>query len=349
MDQLQSVLLPNGTSWTFQYTTDGNVDLSQITFPTGGTLSYTWASSANQTDPCAVHSYTNYRQVATRTLNADSSDSSSGLWTYQGIELAPKIVTDPAGNDAVHTFTDLATNACPYYETTTQYYKGSHSSGTLVKTVETAYSPVTQSSNMGQPSTANVLWPNNQENQISTTYDSAVYFQGDVFVISTGALVGPTNTTVPSSYGLPLTKKEYDYGTNAPGNLLRTTTTSYEALANSNYLTNNLLDLPASIVVTGSGPGSNTTYNYDENNGSPQGARGNLTSIHRWLNTSNSYLVTNNVYNSNGLLTSSTDPKTNLTTYGYSPPSCPAHSGYAGSGPTSVTNALNQTTITATI
>jgi YD repeat-containing protein len=44
MSQLQSVVLPNETTWTFQYTTDGNGDLSQITFPTGGTLSYAWTT-----------------------------------------------------------------------------------------------------------------------------------------------------------------------------------------------------------------------------------------------------------------------------------------------------------------
>jgi RHS repeat-associated protein len=350
MDQLQSVLLPNGTSWTFQYTTDGNVDLSQITFPTGGTLSYTWASSANQTDPCSSHSYTNYRLVATRTLSADSSDSSAGVWTYQGIELAPKIVTDPAGNDTVHTFTDIETNACPYYETTTQYYKGSHTGGTLVKTVKTGYTALPQSSILGQPTTTNVLWPNNQENQTSTTYDSGVYFQGNIFVISTGALAGPINTTQPSSYGLPLTKKEYDYGTGTAGSLLSTTTTSYEALANSNYLTNNLLDLPASIVVTGAGPGSTTTFAYDqttpvssgittEHSSSPPGGtyRGNQTTVSRYLNTTGTYLSTTSTNWDTGVVDVVTDPKTNQTKYAYS-------STYEGAYLTGVTNALNQTT-----
>jgi YD repeat-containing protein len=42
MTQIQSVILPDGKSWTFQYTATG--DLGQITFPTGGTLSYAWQS-----------------------------------------------------------------------------------------------------------------------------------------------------------------------------------------------------------------------------------------------------------------------------------------------------------------
>src|SRR5579864_1691762 len=44
-NELQSVVLPNGTTWTFAYTTDGNADLAQVTFPTGGTLSYTWTTA----------------------------------------------------------------------------------------------------------------------------------------------------------------------------------------------------------------------------------------------------------------------------------------------------------------
>ncbi|MGH9445538.1 MAG: hypothetical protein ACRD3O_07415, partial [Terriglobia bacterium] len=55
------------------------------------------------------------------------------------------------------------------------------------------------------------------------------------------------------------------------------------------------------------------------------------------MNTTGTYLTTTNVYGSNGLVTSTTDPKGNTTTYGYS-------GSYAGSGPTSVKNALGQTT-----
>jgi RHS repeat protein len=38
VDFLQSVVLPNGTAWTFQYSNDGKGDLTQITLPTGGTI-----------------------------------------------------------------------------------------------------------------------------------------------------------------------------------------------------------------------------------------------------------------------------------------------------------------------
>jgi RHS repeat-associated protein len=344
LEELQTVLLPNATSWTFQYTTDGNGDLSQITFPTGGTLSYTWTT---ESPVCGPHYYDNARAVVTRTLNPNDGVSPPGTWKYSGLSNVIPVVTDPASNDTVHTYSALNPNACPYYETETQYYQGSHTSGTLLKTVSTAYQPLSSSPyliGLGQPSQTETLWANNQENETAyAAYDSALTFHNPYWVSNT-QWSPYMDGTATGSYGLLETKKDYDYGSGAPGTLLRTTSTTYEALSNSNYLNNNILNIPASVAITGLGPGSSTTYNYDENNGSPQGARGNVTSIHRWLNTSSSYLVTNNVYNSNGLLTSSKDPKTNPTTYGYSPSSCPANSGYAGSGPTSVTNALSQTT-----
>jgi RHS repeat-associated protein len=195
-----------------------------------------------------------------------------------------------------------------------------------------------------QPSKTTTLWANNQENETAFAYDSAITFH-DPYWTSGTQFSTHYSETFSGSYGLVESKKDYDYGSGAPSTtVLRTTSTTYEALSNSNYLSNNFLNLQLTVAVTGSGPGSSTTYAYDENNGSPQGVLGNLTSIHRWLNSPSSYLVTANVYNSNGLVTSSTDPKSNSTGYGYAPSSCPANSGFAGSGPTSVTNAAGQTT-----
>ena len=39
--RMQSIVLPNGTAWTFAYDTTGG--LSQITLPTGGTISHSWS------------------------------------------------------------------------------------------------------------------------------------------------------------------------------------------------------------------------------------------------------------------------------------------------------------------
>ena len=67
---------------------------------------------------------------------------------------------------------------------------------------------------------------------VATTYDSG--FSNTVWG-------GSTQTSI---YGNPISKKEYDYGSGAPGTLLRTTNTIYQALNSSSYLTANLLTLP---------------------------------------------------------------------------------------------------------
>lgn len=46
---IQSIVLPNHTAWTFEYDSTG--DLTEIVFPTGGSISYNWAIGSN---PCAA-------------------------------------------------------------------------------------------------------------------------------------------------------------------------------------------------------------------------------------------------------------------------------------------------------
>jgi RHS repeat-associated protein len=366
---LQSVVLPNGTTWTFTYTTDGHADLAQVTFPTGGTLAYTWTSPAVSG---SVHDAQFTRGVATRTLNPNDGITPPGTWTYaytapSGTTYPSTVattVTDPAGNSAVHTFTTIV-NSCPsgstppycpppvYYETQAQYMSGSASSGTVLKTVNTAYANFTPftSCNIPQnenppfwagifPTMTTTKWSNGQENEVTHTYDNSL----TVYTSSTTRSFGPC----VQPYGRVLTTSEYDYGSGAPGALLRTTTTSYTALNSSAYMANNLLSLPASVTIAGAGPGSITTFTYDGSTPASSGittqvdpsppfgtALGNLTSVARYLNTSGSYLTSNATYFNTGEIRTATDPKGNSTTHGYS-------SMYVGAYPTTTTNALGQ-------
>src|SRR5438046_3017504 len=41
---LQSLVLPNSTAWTFQYDNGNWGNLTQVTRPTGATISYTWST-----------------------------------------------------------------------------------------------------------------------------------------------------------------------------------------------------------------------------------------------------------------------------------------------------------------
>jgi hypothetical protein len=350
---LQSVVLLNDNeAWTFQYdTTYGFNDLATITFPTGGTLTYTWTSAP----VCKTNEYTFNRSVATRTLNPNDGTPTS-QWNYYyspnsgGYFSGVTVVTDPLGNDTVHTFTDVPVKdsngnpvgTCSLYEAQTQYYQGLSTSGSApLKTINTTYTsseptfwPLGYDAlNVFANSTKTTL--GNQQSQVQNDPDNAVTFWSPV-IISPGYAVDTIwAQSFTGMHGDTIATREYDYG----GALLRTTSTNYIALGTPSYLANNLLKLPSSVQVTGAGPGSYTIYGYDEaNRGNPSGARGNRTSVNRLLNTTGGYLTTSYVYSSAGLVTSSKDPNLNQTIYGYDG-SC-----YAGSGPTSITNALNQTT-----
>ena len=336
----QSIVLPNGTTWIFEYNDRNPGDPSSVNFgipttitlPTGGTINYTYTTI--KFDPSGVASWS--RWVASRTVNANDG-TGPHTWTYAyanvGQTAPTTTVTDPLGNNTVHTFSQVD----GYRETETQIYQLIGGVQTLQKTVQTAYALLNGGSAYypnitALPKSVTTTWPNNQVTQVQTDYDS----QGS------GGFW---------SYGNLIAKREYAYGTGAPGALLRTTTINYLALSNSNYLANNLLNLKSSVQITDGGGTQRayTTYGYDAYSLAPSGIttqhdsnppagtyRGNLTSVAKWLNTTGGYLTSPTHYFDTGEIQTATDPKGNSTTYAYS-------STYAGSLPTAVTNALNQT------
>ncbi len=66
-----------------------------------------------------------------------------------------------------------------------------------------------------------------------------------------------------TSYGNPNQVQEYDYGSGAPGSLLRTTATAY--LTSSSYASLHILSLPSTVIVYDGGgtAKSNTAFTYD--------------------------------------------------------------------------------------
>jgi RHS repeat-associated protein len=401
-NMLQSVVFPDQTFWAFQYdAADPNNtstlafgDLLKVTFPTGGSISYTWARS-NLGCGSGVD-----RAVQTRTVNANDGTTPQP-WKYVGNN-GLMVVTDPMGNETVHTITPLAQamlggQSCSLYETQTQYYQGSHTGGTLLKTVNTDYQYTINpydggviGSNGGQSNAQTVtnVFPirvtttlaNGLVSKVETDYDAALNYHGAVDGItynvnlcpsSGGGGAGNTKTNPPSgnpptgvpcwgdqqtngvtnytgSYGKVVAKREYDWGQGAPGALLRQTKTTYQWQVNSAYLSANFLDLPASVQVL-DGNGNQvalTTYGYDESSlapsnvttqfgAAPASVRGNLTSTHHWLNTSNSFITATTAYFDSGEVQSTTDPLNHSTTHTYS-------LTYAGAFATQTCNALNQ-------
>ncbi len=112
----------------------------------------------------------------------------------------------------------------------------------------------------------------------------------------------------------------YGLNTAAMGPLRRQTSTTYHSFPSSSTL-----DAPASMTVyDGSGNQEKlTNFGYDESGVvssgaqtglvAPPGSRGNVTSISRWLNTTNSYAKTTYTYYDTGNVASMTDPCGNTT------------------------------------
>jgi RHS repeat-associated protein len=292
---LQSVVFPDTSYWAFQYdAADPNNsavnaygDLLKVTFPTGGSISYTWAIWS------AGCSSGIDRAVMSRTVDANDG-TGPHTWSYNN-----GVVTDPQGNDTVHV-TSMLGDTCSLYETETRYYQGSQSAGTLLKTVHTDYQYTVNPYDPAVIGTAGALanatsvinvfpirvtttLPNGLVSKVETGYDNGLVYHGPLDGITSNIYECPNPTDPPSgcfygaqttvpvsnytgSYGKAISRREYDWGQGAPGPLLRETQTTYQWQVNSAYLTANLLNLPAVVkVLDGAGRlCAETDYAYDE-------------------------------------------------------------------------------------
>ena len=369
---LTSVTLPNQTQWKFTYDNYGQV--TSVTTPTGATVSYAYNYGNNDSLSATrlacgnppgqipvtgtpVWPYSNLmsgRMVTSRTLNLNDG-SPLQTWNYtstigSGWASSPNsgtvTVTDPYSNATVHTFSLISNPGqpvpvCGPYETLTQQFQGSATSGTQLKAVATTYSvsgsdfanptnfsnyisvgvfPQTVTATLGTGATAVV-------SQDVDTYDSSP-------PSSFGTYQDYLGNTHPFSFGELLKVTESDWGSQgsgSPGSVLRTTLHTKLWQSTWSYYAGNLIDLPCLDTVfsgsyTGSQPScaapappsaqvSQTAYAYDQSP-SPSGARGNLTAMTRWLNGGTSP-ISKTVYNSSGMPIQKIDPLSNTTTIGY--------------------------------
>ena len=340
--QLVTLILTDGSKWTFDY--DGYLEVTSVGLPTGGSISLTWTTinfaNCNPPDPTYLS-----RAVASRTLNDNNGHSYT--WNYSwGTPSSGTLVntlTDPLGNDAVHTFTALSSegsgNDCFFYETQTQDYQGTGGSRQLLKQVDTTYSSMlfdvvttalSAVGNVVPTSIQTTAYPSGKVSLVTKSYDAG---------LGTGAPV----------FGNVTKEMDYDWGQGAPGPLLRETDTTYEWQVNSAYLTAHMLDLPASVIVKDLSGNrmAETDYTYDESayltpsgvttqhGSAPASVRGNLTTVSKWLNTSTNPVVSHTNWYDTGEVYQAIDPLGNTTTHSYS-------STFAGAYPTQTCNALSQ-------
>jgi len=321
--------LPNGMTYTFTYDLQGGPTHPyygqplSVSLPTGGQIIWAWSGAADG-GPA----------VTSRTL---SGDPAPWLYTPAGVDGPPGAtstgtVTDPAGNDTRSTCTFYGQGVTSYLQdgicfiTTVQYYKGSYTAGTLLKTVVTDYQNTANTvGNNGPvlPIRETTTWNDsgNQVRKVETDWDSMSLSTGGTF-----------------SWRNPTERREFDYGTGLPGTQVRTTDYTYLHWPTSSaYRTANIADrVTSKIVHSGTNAGTivaQTNYAYDgttpvSTNGaapnhdyvnfdSSHNLRGNLTQTSQWLKRIPSWLNTNNTYDDLGNRLTTTDPGLHQTSFDY--------------------------------
>jgi len=372
-DQLQTIILPDGSSYGFQYdvgssgTTYG--DLTKITLPTGGSISYTWTtfSLPNQCDRNyegtgeiphfvrALYSRTedpgNGRPTATTYYLTGPINTGSGFSTQNNVGAS----TDAYGSiygvvelnaiaSITHVFSGVS-GSCAYAEIDTEWpdqYRQINSRQTTydgnISAGNTANMPEIWATSITTDTSYTTITPSTGSTQI---INSTVYgYCGGVWTNC------PTTISYTAHFGQAQSTSTYD----THGNLLQSTAYSYLWQSNSSYLSAGLLDLLSSKVISGpSGRAAETDYEYDEpsylttssigtsqqHGASSNGLRGNNTTIKRWLNSGGTgrFIPVHTNWYDTGVPYQLIDPLGNTSTFTYS---------YAGIFPTTMTNALTQ-------
>ena len=327
---LDSLAMPDGNHWSFTY--DNYENLTSITLPTGGTISYSWQEVSLPT--CEDGSATLVsRAVASRTVNDLVNPPQMWQYTWGTVQQDGSItnyVRDPNGNETAHVFKSPVTGQpCALYETETRTYQGSHLTGKLLKTVDTHYTAdYSNTQDLNFPGnvfadTMTTTLPGNKVSQVVRQHDP-----------------GPAGSFGVSTLSQVTDEKVYDYG----NTLLRETATTYEWQVNPAYFNAGLIDLPASVVIKdGSGCSmAETDYTYDEpsylttypgtlpagTHGTAPGGtvRGNLTTVTKWAAPTSSCnpksgtaIISHTNWYDTGQVYQQIDPLGRTTTYSYDP------------------------------
>jgi hypothetical protein len=333
-----SFVLQNGDTYTIAYNSSGYGEISSITLPTGGVISYTYG-----------HWDGTGRPVISRTVTANGV-SSTWDFNYDGIPPGqteytspPSLlttVTDPNSNDTVYTctqyvlappdnFTWMGVGPAPCYMTQEQIYSGSASSGVLLATKTTGYTIT----GVVMPTSEIFTWnTTGQTSETDTVWDSGAYIGADA-----------------NSFGNVLSKMVYDFGTTAGvhGALLSNTQYSYLQNTSANgsaYYSANILDRVSQVsvynsaMVSSSTLAAQTTTAYDAFTSGGQSAlkstsgttqhdytkyssantlRGLPTSVTKYTGASSASITTYANYNDLGKPTVTTDGLGYSTKYTY--------------------------------
>jgi RHS repeat-associated protein len=338
---LTSVTLANNLSYSFQYlaNADGSTtgEITKITLPTGGYIRYEYGFGPASTDPhlniCTFQGNAQNRMVVNRFVSPDGTAAAEQKWSYAltllGDNSRVMTVTDPQLNSQI--YSRAYGSPLPYQ---TDY---KDAGGKLLKSVrgEVESAPGTSQylytsaafTNARYKSLTTILSDTNQQSKATFTY-------------------GTFNNVIE--------RDETDWGTGAPGPIVRKSSFTYWNDSNAAYAgdTVHILDRVKDQTVCDAGSTfcSQSTTSYDTtpltstastpiaqhdytNFSSANTLRGNPTQVSRYLNTTGGNLVTTNLYNDVGNLLQVTDPKLNVTSFSYT-------DNYANGAPAQPTSAF---------
>lgn len=342
---IQSLTLPNGTSYTFGYDATYGL-LTSMTLPTGGVIQYgyqvfvdahcewsPWLTSRTSLG----NPWTYTPAILTENVTCDGSSYGSGTQQVT--------VTNPDKNYSTYVFS--VPNQFGTWNTAATYFTAA---GYTLKSVTKDY--FIPSGSIPPPT--------------------------PVYAVGNFELPIRLTTVVPIMGGNITKKTEYDYDNcinvsevrewdwyngAAPSTPTRITDANYTC-ASSVYFPLNMLTRPTSITVQdGSknvvtqasveydkytlGLSGSGAVQHDSNFGTSYTTRGNVTAQQRWRNTDNVWLTTRQQYDDAGNVLSIQDPLGNTTSYSYADSwgngTCAPSSGNAAAYQTKVTDALNFT------
>lgn len=290
-----SITTPDGTVGLFYEATPGTPAditgrISKITFPSGASTQYAYSGGVGNSGLFCDSSVTTTDGMRVPVLTRTLTDVTGKvrIWKYDTSTIAnATIVTDPNGNDSVHTFLLTTQGWRSPSEYLAKSYQGSRTSGTLLKTTTTCYNGATNCS-------ASVV-----TGKVTTE---------DIYITIPGMTQYLSEHDGYDQYSNLSTQKKYDCGSVLVSDNEKAygTYSGGSCAAVSAYILNKVCTIATTDSAGHIAAQSRYTYN----------STGNLTSSSQWVSGS-TWLTKTITPNTNGTPATSTDVNGTPTSYTY--------------------------------